>query len=60
MVDGALTYDEKLKRLVFQAWDLKQTPYMTDACQAIVDFHDQSWEERLDGRLLQQRDGEDG
>src|SRR5215471_19156704 len=27
-------YDESLRRLVDQAWDLKGTPYMTDACEA--------------------------
>ena len=32
-------YEERLRILVGQAWDLRGTPYLTDACEAIVELH---------------------
>jgi hypothetical protein len=32
-------YERRLRRLVDQAWDLRDSPYYRDACQAIVDLH---------------------
>lgn len=32
-------YEQRLRRLVDEALDLRGTPYFTDACQAIVDLH---------------------
>jgi hypothetical protein len=36
-----------LMRLVWQAWDLKDTPYFIDACKAIVDW----WERERPARI---------
>jgi hypothetical protein len=32
--------DAELAHLVGQAWELRGTPYIYDACAAIVDWHD--------------------
>jgi hypothetical protein len=47
------SYDERLRRLVYQAWELRASPYYRDALQAIIDLHAAS----LDRRYL---DGEKG
>jgi hypothetical protein len=41
----------ELRRLVDQAWELRGTPYLTDACAAIVE-----WRERRLLRLEEWRD----
>jgi hypothetical protein len=43
-----VTEDEQLMALVVQAFDLRGTPYLTDACQAVV-----AWFERRHLRRLE-------
>jgi hypothetical protein len=40
------SYHERLRRLVYQAVDMKHSPYFTEACEAIVKLHLQSLEDR--------------
>jgi hypothetical protein len=48
-----VTEDEQLRALVVQAFDLRGTPYLVDACRAIVD-----WYERRHLRQLEREQGE--
>ena len=38
----------QLRRLVNQAWDLREGPYARDAYQAILDFHERTLPDRLE------------
>jgi hypothetical protein len=38
----------QLRRLSDQAFDLRETPYLVDACQAIVDWHERTLPDRLE------------
>jgi hypothetical protein len=42
--------DAQLRRLTDQAYDLRETPYLGDACQAVVDWHERTLPDRLDRR----------
>jgi hypothetical protein len=39
-----------LRRLVYQAFDLRDGPYLVDACAAIVDWHELTLPDRLERR----------
>jgi hypothetical protein len=38
----------QLRRLVYQAFDLRDGPYAADAYQAVVDFHEATLPDRLE------------
>lgn len=38
----------QLRRLVDQAFDLRETPYLREACEAVVDFHERTLPDRLE------------
>jgi hypothetical protein len=40
----------QLRRLVNQAFDLRETPYLRDACAAIVAWHERTLPDRLERR----------
>jgi len=42
--------DAQLCRLVYQGFDLRETPYLRDACEAIVDWHERTLPDRLERR----------
>jgi hypothetical protein len=42
--------DAQLRRLVYQAFDLRETPYFRDACEAILDWNDRTLPDRLERR----------
>lgn len=48
-----------LRRLVNQAFDLKGTPWLTDACVAIAEWHERTLPDRLERRALAQQAWED-
>lgn len=39
---------ERLRALVDQAWELRGSPYLRDACEAIIDWHDRRALARLE------------
>jgi hypothetical protein len=41
-----------LRRLVYQAFDLRETAYLRDACEAIVDWLERTLPDRLERRAL--------
>ena len=43
--------EAQLRRLTNQAFDLRGSPYMVDACEAIVDFHERTLPDRLERAL---------
>jgi hypothetical protein len=42
--------EAQLRRLVYQAWDLRGGPYLLDACRAIVDWNEGTLPDRLERR----------
>ena len=38
----------QLRRLVYEAFDLRDGPYLLDACEAIVDWHVRTLPDRLE------------
>lgn len=42
--------EARLRRLVYQAFDLRETPYLRDACEAIVDWQERTFPDRLERR----------
>jgi hypothetical protein len=42
--------EAQLRRLVDQAFDLRDGPYLRDACEAIVDWHWKTLPDRLERR----------
>jgi len=47
--------ETQLRRLVHQGHELRETPYLLDASQAIVDWHEQTLPDRLERRAQAQR-----
>jgi hypothetical protein len=45
----------QLRRLVYQAFDLRGTPYLRDACAAIVEFHERTLPDRLERQAGEER-----
>ncbi len=46
--------DAQLRRLVHQGHELRETPYLQDAAQAIVDWHEWTLPDRLERRARAQ------
>jgi hypothetical protein len=44
----AAAEERELRALVDQAWELRGTPYLRDACEAIVDWHERRHLRRLE------------
>jgi hypothetical protein len=40
----------ELRALTDQAWELRDSPYLLDACQAIVDWHERRFLRRYERR----------
>jgi hypothetical protein len=59
----AVVEERELRALTDQAWELRETPYLRDACEAILDFWDRRWLRRHERRLEDlalHRSGENG
>jgi hypothetical protein len=52
-VEGA-----QLRRLVNQAFDLRESGYLQDACDAIVEWQQRTWPDRLERQAHLHRDEE--
>ncbi|MGZ8706835.1 MAG: hypothetical protein ACXW0R_05560 [Gaiellaceae bacterium] len=53
-IDVPRTDARELHALVCQAFDLRETPYDRDACEAIIDWHERRWLRALERK--QERD----
>jgi hypothetical protein len=40
--------EAQLRRLVYQAFDLRGTPYLIDACEAVIDWSERTLPDRLE------------